>query len=233
MYKTSTATFKRFISLGIICLPLYAVFAQDDVTGDVGAVNEAKLSRVQNAVLEGIQLSAEKGTVADETLITCYFIFRDQPSSYFFDSKLKEKKIVFEFNDTELGITPISSTQETPIENFRIEQTKINTNEAVQGLTPEWHDLLRVIFTVSDMPRITVKDEYSIISFTYKWSNDPAKKTEFVVRKKKPIPLIVASIGVGLAAGAGAAYYVMTKPVPPDTTPKPIPINDLPTHPTP
>ena len=37
-----------------------------------------QMSIVQNAVLEGIQLSSEKGAEPDEISVTCYFIFRIQ-----------------------------------------------------------------------------------------------------------------------------------------------------------
>jgi hypothetical protein len=232
MLKLLVQLLKRYIPLGIVFFPFWIALAQDDVTTTAPG-NESKKSLVQDAVLEGIQLSSEKGTSADEKVVTCYFIFREQPSSYFYDTKVKDKKIVFEFNDTQLGITPIASTQEIPIEGFRIEETKVNTNEAVQGLTPEWHDVLRVFFSLSDIPQISVKDEYSIISFSFKWSSDPAKVTQYVVKKKDHKVLLFTTIGVGLAAGAGAAWYFLQPPPAVDTTAKPIPIDDLPSHPSP
>lgn len=67
-----------------------------------------KKSKVQNAILEGIQISSDSGETAQEKIVTCYFIFRDKPTSYFYEAKQKEKEIVFEFNDVIVGPSPIS-----------------------------------------------------------------------------------------------------------------------------
>jgi hypothetical protein len=213
-----------------------SMFGNDDSDGPVVPTKQSsdvEGDLIQNAVLEGAQLSSEAGATADEKIVTCYFIFRAQPTSYFYDTKPKEKKIVFEFNDTELGTSPIPSVQESPIQGFRIEEAKVNVNEAVKGLTPEWHDVLRVSFFFENIPQIAVKDEFSVISFSFKWSSNPAKQHLYVLKQKKSRPLVIAGVGVGLLAAGGVAAYVLW---PQDTTApesKPIPFDDLPEHPTP
>ncbi|MBD3318148.1 MAG: hypothetical protein GF344_20385, partial [Chitinivibrionales bacterium] len=132
-------------------------------------------SMVQNAVIEGVQISSEQGAEPHEKIITVYFIFRDEPTSYFYEAQHRGKKIVFEFNDTEMGISPIPSAKEPPIQGFRIEQDKVDINAQIRGLKPDWHDLVRVSFFMDEIPEITVKQEYSIVSFSFKWSTDPDK----------------------------------------------------------
>ncbi len=73
---------------------------------------------VQNAVLEGIQVSSEPSKKANENVVTCYFIFRDKPSSYFYEVKRKTKKLVFEFHDTQKGSSPVDLQKMPPIEGF-------------------------------------------------------------------------------------------------------------------
>jgi hypothetical protein len=186
---------------------------------------------VQNAVIEGIQLSSEPGKEAGENIVTCYFIFRDKPSSYFYEIKRGTKKLVFEFNDTQKGTSPVPSAKQAPIEGFEVEQRKIDINREVKGLNPEWHDLVSVSFSLSAIPQISVTDEYNVISFTYKWSTDPAKAAKFTAKEGKTnwtLATTLGVIGLGLAGGAGY-YYWKHRPVPP-TPPGELDTSDLPVH---
>jgi hypothetical protein len=209
--------------------------AQDDPDAP-GAKSPANASvpepsnQVQNAVIEGIQLSSEPGKEPGENIVTCYFIFRDKPSSYFYEVKKGTKKLVFEFNDTQKGSSPIPSTKQMPIEGFEIEQKKIDINKEVKGLTPEWHDLISVTFSMSAIPQISVTDEYNIISFTYKWSSDPAKSGKYAVKEGKGNGIVISSIGVlGLGLVGIGVYYLLKKPLPPPVE-GPLDTNDLPSH---
>ncbi len=213
--------------------PLFGVEEGTVEPEDPYAVEE---SMFQNAVLEGIQLSSEKGSAPDELIVSCFFIFRDKPSSYFYETKPKEKKIVFEFNDTEKGASPVPSAKEPPIEGFRIEETKIDINKDVQGLRPEWHDVLRVtMFMDPGVPEITVKDEYSIISFSFKWTTDPDKVDQYVIKSRNR-PLLFWSLGgVAVAGGVGGIllYNRITEdgdePGPEEES-GPLSVDDLPKH---
>ena len=200
-----------------------------------GIDDAGRISSMQNAVIEGIQLSSEQGKEPHERTITCYFIFRDKPSSYFYEAKPRENKLVFEFNDTELGVSPIPSMQEPPIQGFRVEQVKVDVNAEVRGLKPEWHDVIRVSFYMDAVPEIAVKDEYSVITYTFAWSTDPAKRKAYVVvdeSKKSKALLFTVGGGVGLAAAAGVVWYFMQDDKRPDETPE-LSISDLPRHPDP
>ncbi len=179
-----------------------------------GMVTDRRKSLVQNAVLEGIQLSKEPGDTPDENIITCYFIFRDKPTSYFYEAKVKQKTIVFEFNDVVLGPSPIPQAKEPPIQGFRTETEKVDANREVVGLNPEWHDILKVSFFFDAVPEITVKDEYSVISFSFRWSTDPEKQKELVQDEGGNKALLFSLIGggVGISALAGILIFFKDEP---------------------
>jgi hypothetical protein len=185
---------------------------------------------VQNAVIEGIQLSSEPGKEPGENIVTCYFIFRDKPSSYFYEIKKGTKKLVFEFNDTQKGTSPIPSTSQAPITGFDVEQQKININKEVKGLNPEWHDLVSVSFSLSSIPQINVTDEYNVISFSYKWSSDPAKAAKYIAKEGKTNVVAVSSIGVLGLGLVGAGVYYLLKPKTKLGPTLPLDTSDLPSH---
>lgn len=213
-------------------VPLFGGEEEPSAPADPYSVEE---SMFQNAVLEGIQLSSEKGTAPDEMIVSCFFIFRDKPSSYFYETKPRDKKIVFEFNDTEKGASPVPSAKEPPIEGFRIEETKIDINKDVQGLRPEWHDVLRVtMFLDPGVPEISVKDEYSIISFSFKWTTDPDKVDQYVIKSRNR-SLLLWSLGGLVAAGGVGGYFLYDMLNPegetgPDEESGPLATDDLPDH---
>jgi hypothetical protein len=195
----------------------------------------SKTSSVQDAVLEGIQLSSEAGAQPTDKTVTGYFIFRDKPTSYFYEAKPRESKIVFEFNDTQIGASPVASMQEKPIQGFRVEPAKVDVNATVKGLKPEWHDVIRVTFYMDAVPEISVKDEYSVISFTFPWSSDPSKQKSLVVvdeGKRSRTLLFSIGGGVGAAAAAGVIWYFLQSKPPQNPTPD-LTLKDLPDHPTP
>lgn len=187
------------------------------------STGDDNLSSFQNAIIEGVQLTAEPGERPDEKIISGYFIFRDKPSSYFYEVKLREKKLIFEFNDTRVGSSPVPTASEPPIKGFIIEQGKIDVNKAVKGLMPEWHDLIRVVFDLEAVPDIHVNDEYSIITFSFKWTSDPEKQKKYIVKDQTPKVILWSSAGVGGVALGAVAYYFLR----PDKNIKPL--KDLPT----
>ncbi|MBN1309636.1 MAG: hypothetical protein JXA18_17075 [Chitinispirillaceae bacterium] len=186
-------------------------------------------STFQNAIIEGVQLTAEPGAEPDEKIISAYFIFRDKPSSYFYEVKLREKKLIFEFNDTRVGASPVPTASEPPIKGFVIEQGKIDVNKAVKGLKPEWHDLIRVVFDLEAVPDIRVNDEFSIISFSFKWSTDPEKQSKYIVKDQTPKIILWSTAGVGGVA-LGAVAYLFLHPVSEPERLEKLPVDDLPVH---
>jgi hypothetical protein len=186
-------------------------------------------SGFQNAIIEGVQLTAEPGSHPDEKIVAGYFIFRDKPSSYFYEVKLKEKRLIFEFNDTRVGSSPVPTASESPIKGFVIEQGKIDVNKAVKGLKPEWHDLIRIVFDLEAVPEIHVNDEYSIISFSFKWSSDPDKQAKYTLKDQTPKVILWSTAGVGGIALGVVTYFLLN----PNEDEKPLtalPTDDLPGH---
>jgi hypothetical protein len=186
-------------------------------------------SEVQNAVIEGVQLSSEPSDKPDEKIVSCYFIFRDKPSSYFYEIKVREKKLVFEFNDTRVGASPVPSSSEHPIRGFTVEQRKVDVNKEVRGLKPEWHDLIRVVFDLENVPDVHVNDEYSIISFSYKWTNNPDKQGQYVVKDKSPAVIFWSSAGIG-GVGLGVLAWFLLKPKQTEPPLEKLETGDLPQH---
>ncbi|MFH0894901.1 MAG: hypothetical protein V2A54_10745, partial [Bacteroidota bacterium] len=160
-------------------------------------------------VLEGLQISKEPGDTPDEVVVTTYFIFRDKPTSYFYEAKPKQKTIIFEFNDVELGASPIPSQKELPIQGFRMTTEKVDANKEVVGLTPEWHDILKVSFFFDAIPEITVKDEYSVISFSFRWSSNPEKQKALVQKDGGNKVVLFSLLGGGLALGGVGAFLIL------------------------
>ena len=184
-------------------------------------LDEGKVSLVQNAVLEGVQISKEPGESPDESIITGYFIFRDKPSNYFYEVKKKQKLIEFEFDDVVEGSSPIASVEEPPIKGFKIESRKIDKNKDVVGLNPEWHDVIKVTFRCDAVPKINVKDEYSIISFSFRWSTKEDKAEIYTDNDRNRKPLLFVLLGTGAALG-GLGAYLFLKPNEDDTERKPL-----------
>lgn len=178
-------------------------------------------ANVQNAVIEGIQITADKGSTPEEKIVSGYFIFRDKPSHYFYDVNLRQKKITFEFQDTKASAAPVPSVAESPIKGFTIVSDKVDVNKTVKGLNPEFHNVIRVVFDLEGVPEIKVNDEYSIITFSFKWTNNPALISRYTM--KDPTKKIVWwSVGVvGAAALGGGAAWFLTRPEPPK------PLDDL------
>lgn len=188
-------------------------------------------SNFQDAIIEGIQLTAEKSETTDERVISCYFIFRDKPTSYFYEAKVRDKKLVFEFNDTKTGSSPVPTVSEFPIKGFKIESGKMDINKDVKGLMPEWHDMIRVVFDMDQMPKVHVSDEYSIISFSFKWTSDPSKYKLYTVKdnSRKVVAITTATVGGALLGGGAYAIWKIVQPPP---APEAVPYGDLPVHST-
>jgi hypothetical protein len=182
---------------------------------------------IPTAVIEGVQVSSEPGSRPDEKLITAYFIFRDKPSSYFYEVKVKEKKVVFEFNDTKTSGAPVESVSEPPITGFTVEDRKINVNKDIKGLRPEYHSQIRVVFNVDAVPDIHVSDEYNVISFSYKWTTDSSRLDQYVIKPPRIWPWFVGT-GTVLAGGGVAAWW-FTRP-PPEKPLEELSTDDLPVH---
>ncbi len=246
MQEVVSGVFKRFLILWFPFCMIAPAFGQEGEPASkelapppessspppAPAPSAGPVNPVQNAVLEGIQVSSEPSKEANENVITCYFIFRDKPSSYFYEVKRKTNKLVFEFNDTQKGSSPVSSQKLSPIEGFELEQSKIDVNKDVKGLNPEWHDMVSVTFSLSAIPKISVADEYNVISFNFKWSSDPSKVKALVDQQGKSNPGVIVGVGSGIVVAGGIAAYFILKSMKHGggETIGPLDTTDLPSH---
>jgi hypothetical protein len=172
-----------------------------------------ELSEFQDAVIEGLQVSTDKGSTPDEVVVNCYFIFRDKPTSYFYKVDRKERKLVFEFVDARIGSSPIAALDQAPVKEIIIEEDQSDANKDVKGLTPEWHDVIRITFELEHLPVVSVTNEHNIISFTYKWTTDSEKITQYLETNKFPMVFwlsggTLGGIGIGVLT-----YFLIPKKV--------------------
>jgi hypothetical protein len=180
----------------------------------------------QNTSIEGIQISHEPGNKADEVIVSGYFIFKEKPASYFYEVKQLEKKIVFEFNDTKTPAVPIPSVTEPPIQKFTVEQRRIDVNKDVKGLTPEFHNQVRVTLFLDNIPDIHVNDQANVILFSYKWTTNLQKIDKYVLKPGSKGWIKYAAGGVAVA-GIGAAFALKGGS---STSGSAISTSDLPQH---
>ncbi|MDR2693595.1 MAG: hypothetical protein LBB74_05195 [Chitinispirillales bacterium] len=188
-----------------------------------------ELSDFPDAVIEGLQVSVDKGTVQDEIIVTCYFIFRDRPSNFFYNIDRKENRLNFEFVDALTGTSPIAALEQAPIREIVIEEDQTDVNKSVKGLNPEWHDVIRISFELEQLPVISVTNEQNIISFNYKWTTNSEKIPQYLYKDKFPL-LFWGSAGVLGGIGLGILTYFLTKKEPPPED-HVLPTSDLPSHP--
>jgi hypothetical protein len=212
-------TFKRLAIFLLVSGCFAGVFAQDDV------------APVQNAVLEGVQLSADSAATgkAGEMLVSCYFIFMDKPTSYFYEVRKKTKQLVFEFNDTRLGNSPINSIEQAPIDGFKVEQKQVDINKTVRGLKPEWHTQVSIVFNLSAIPFLNITEQYSVVSFNYKWTTDQSKIANYIEKDNTKAVILWSSAGI-LAGAGGVATWILLNPPPPPPQKTDLIITDLPSH---
>jgi hypothetical protein len=202
----------------LIVLGAQVVSAQEDV------------GLTQNAMLEGVQLSSEPSPESGEKVVSCYFIFRDKPSSFFYEVKDKEKKLVFEFNDVKLGAAPIESMSEPPIKGFSVEERRVDVNSEIKGLEPEWHSVVKATFDLDNIPIITVNEEYSVISFSYKWTSDPTKLEKYVAGGSNAKWWIIGGSAGAVVAAAVVVAVALAGEDPVVEAPEALDIDDLPDH---
>jgi len=187
-------------------------------------------STFQDAIIEGLQFTSEPTDVEDEIMVNCYFIFRDKPTSFFYEVNRKENKLVFEFADARTGSSPVSADEQSPIKGITVEELQVDANKEIKGLNPEWHNYTRITMDLSHIPVISVSEEAStIISFRYKWTTNPEKYPQYVEPNNFPLVFWLSAGGLG-AIGIGLLTYFLIpkKEKPIDKT---LGTSDLPKHP--
>jgi hypothetical protein len=168
----------------------------------------------QSATLEGIQTTSQTGKMPAENNVSYFFVFKDKPSSYFYEFDMKNKKLIFEFNDAQLADSVSQNpVQNAPVTGIVVTQKKVDVNSQVKGLTPEWHGLVTITLSLTKIPHINVKDDKNIISLNYLWTSDTAQEKNYesqnTTGKKKYLlwgaigGVGVAGIAAGIIAGSG------------------------------
>lgn len=182
----------------------------------------------QNAIIEGIQITADDGPKPEEKIVSVYFIFHDKPSSYSYKVDLREKKIIFEFNDATTGPKEIPSIAEPPIKGFSITSETVDIN-ASNG-TPDLHNRIQVIFDFDRVPEIKVNDDYSIIIFTFRWPKNSSRVSRYALKSPAKKIFWWSSTGLCLASGGAALayYYYFLKPSDSQKPLEDLDISDLP-----
>jgi hypothetical protein len=170
-----------------------------------------EMSEFPDAVIEGLQVSVDKGALPDEVFVSCYFIFRDKPSSYFYNIDRKENKLTFEFVDARAGSSPIAALEQAPIKEIVIEEDQSNSNREIKGLAPEWHDIIRISFELEHIPVILVTNEHNIISFSYKWTTDSEKIPQYLYKDKFPMIFWLSGGVLGAIGGGVLTYFLIPK----------------------
>jgi hypothetical protein len=87
-----------------------------------------------------------------------------------------------------------------------------------------------VTFDLSLIPQVHVSDEYNVISFSYKWTTDPLKTKNYIVKEDNTKAKVIwGSVGLfALGSGGFLAYkFLINKPSAPLG---PISTDDLPDH---
>jgi len=189
-----------------------------------------ELSEFQDAIIEGLQVSTEKGATDDEVIVTCYFIFRDKPSSYFYEVNRKERKLTFEFVDARTGSSPVAALEQAPIQEIVIEEDQVDANKEIKGLNPEWHDMIRISFQLEYIPVISVSDESNIISFKYKWTSNSEKITQYIEANRFPLVFWISGGTLG-GIGIGVLTYFLIPKKDKVIDPR-LDISDLPVRPS-
>ncbi|MDR0307779.1 MAG: hypothetical protein LBI42_13210 [Chitinispirillales bacterium] len=210
------------------------VSPMDELPAESNYVSVIKSNRLydsefQDAVIEGLQFSSEPGGTEDEVIISCYFIFRDKPTSYFYDLNRKDKKLVFEFADARTGSSPVQVTEQSPIKGIVIEEMQVDANKEIKGLNPEWHNYIRVTMNLSHIPVISVSDEQNIISFKYRWTTNPEKYPQYIEPNRFPLVFWLSGGALG-AIGIGLLTYFLI-PKKENVIDPTLPIDDLPVRP--
>lgn len=152
-----------------------------------------------------------------DSLIYLYFQFNDSCPNYFYEISHEEKKIVFTFMNTRLGLFSKEDTIREinlgPVKTLHLQEQVKNKNEAVNGLEPEWYN----VTTMTLLCDPVIKDEKSsdifgkdkTLSITLKWpAKHSERKTLYYYPRKKRTGLVLSLTGVG-AVGLAVGGYLL------------------------
>jgi hypothetical protein len=194
----------------------------------VAQLNPGGVPAEEPAIIEVIQASTEPGLKPEEKIVSWYIIFQSKKASnYSYVVQENEKKLVFEFSNTKSKQFP--SLAEPPVQGFSIETIGADTSKSGGG-TAASSSLVRATFALDAIPVITVNDEFNIISFSYKWTTNPKKVEEYILKKSPSKIIIWSAAGLtGVGLGIGGYFILRNRHV--DQGPVGLSTIDLPVHP--
>jgi hypothetical protein len=194
----------------------------------VAPANTGGAPAEEAAIIEVIQASTEPGLKPEEKIVSWYVIFQSKKASnYSYVMQENEKKLVFEFSNTKCK--QFSSLAEPPVQGFTIETIGSDTSKS-GSVSAASSSLVRVTFTLDAVPVIVVNDEFNIISFSYKWTTNPKKESEYILKKSPNKIIIWSAAGVaGVGLGIGGYFILRTTHTAPG--PEGLSTSDLPVHP--
>ena len=169
----------------------------------------SQLDLKEKAQLVGLQLESRPGATKDETMTDISFIFIDRPTAYYHN--LKDNILAVEFYDAVIGSEELPRIKQPPFTDCKIANEKLNVNKDIEGMAPDFKDVVRVTFALEAGVQIdyTMTDDFNVVTLSSTWSKTGSIVTKRTTQKSKMWMWIVGGV-VGVS-GAAAAYLVLTQ----------------------
>jgi hypothetical protein len=177
----------------------------------------SQLDLKEKAQLVGVQLESKPGATKDETMSDISFIFIDRPTAYYHSQK--DNTLTVEFYDAVIGAEALPRIKQPPFTDCMIANEKLNVNKDIEGMAPDFKDVVRVTFTLEAGVQIdyTMTDDFNVVTLSSTWSKTGSIVSKKTQKKSKLWMWIVGGV-VGVS-GAAAAYLLLTgETTPPQDT---------------
>lgn len=104
------------------------------------------------------------------------FLFSQEPVyglTYFTYYDSLEKAIVIDFFDTRIGESLLDPVKEFPIRGSSIEHLRIDMNKNIEGLHPDWRDMVRIrLYCDYAVPVKLYQDDFNMVNLLVEWEPD-------------------------------------------------------------
>ena len=169
----------------------------------------SQLDLKEKAQLVGVQLESKPGATKDETMTDISFIFIDRPTAYYHSQK--DNVLSVEFYDAVIGAEELPKIKQPPFTDCVIAMEKMDVNKDIEGMAPEFKDVVRVVFTLEAGVQIdyTMTDDFNVVTLSSAWSKTGSIVSKKTQKKSKLWMWIVGGV-VGVS-GATAAYLLLTQ----------------------
>jgi hypothetical protein len=177
----------------------------------------AQIDLKEKAQLLGIQVDEKKGATEEEKLTDISFIFIERPSAYY--HQRKDNLVIIEFFDAVLGEEELPAINQSPFANCKVCQEKVDVNREIEGLAPDFKDVVRVELAIEKGVNIdlTLTDDFNVISLSTTWTQGGEIVTEQTKEKSpKGKWILGSSLGAGLGTTAAILILIGNDPRLPD-----------------